>query len=139
MALVKKEMTDENNNVDIKKDKDSEKYKVALKLINKILVNIGNTEIDDLTDFVNVDREDIIKDINKESLIEMEADLFSLFNKKSSGYYRKTDALVLNCLRGLTKEMGYTFTKIKKEKCETIDGKSYKRTHYLYSIKLIQN
>lgn len=118
-----------------KADKDSEKYKVALKLINKILVNLGNPEVDDLTKFINIDREDIIKEVNQKSLTDMEDELFPLFNKKNSGYYRKTDALVLNCLRGFMKEIGYDMVKKKKEKSETINGKSYKRSHYLYSIK----
>ena len=48
--------------------KDSEKYKVALKLVNKILVNLGKDEITDLTDFKDIDREDIIKDVNKKAL-----------------------------------------------------------------------
>ena len=138
MALQNKNMNNENINVEIKikkEDRDSEKYKVALKLINLILVNLGNTEIKDLTEFVNVDREDIIKDINKQSLIGMEGELFPLFNKKDSGYYRKTGGFVLNCLRGLMKEIGYALTKIKKSKSEQINGKSYERKHYLYSIK----
>ena len=113
---------------------DSEKYKVTLKLINKILQNIGKEQVDKLEDFKEIDREDIIKENNKTSLTDMESELFPLFNKKKVGYYRKTDALVLNCLRGMMKELNYDFTKTKKDISETINGKSYKRTHYLYSI-----
>ena len=116
-------------------NKDDDKYKLALKFVNVILTNIGKEEVDDLTKFKDIDREDIIKDVNKTSLDEMSNELFSHFDKKKCGYYRKTEAIVLNCLRGIMKELGYEMIKLKKEKCEEINGRSYKRSHYLYSIK----
>jgi hypothetical protein len=129
------EMDNNNINTNKKDERTTDKYKVALKLINKILTNIDKDNIDDLTKFVNIDREDIIKNINKESLISMESELFPLFNKKNSGYYRKTNSFVLNCLRGLMKEIGYGLYKSQKGVMETIEGKSYERTHMIYSIK----
>lgn len=115
--------------------RDSDKYKVILKLINKILTNIDKKEIDDLTKFMNIDREDIIKDINKQSLIDMESELFPLFNKKDSGYYRITgNGFVLNCLRGLLKETGYELLYAQKERSEIINGRSFRRKHFFYSI-----
>jgi len=118
-----------------KVSKDSDKYKVILKLVNKILINLEKPEIDDLTKFINIDREDIIKDINLKTLTEMEAELFPLFNKKKCGYTRKTDTMTLNCLRGFLKDMGFVFTRIKKEKSEYIGDRSFRRTHLFYSIK----
>ena len=119
----------------IKIDKDSDKYKVTLKLLNKILTNLGKEEIDDITKFKDIDREDIIKDINVKSLCEMEGELFVHYSKGKCGYYRKTNAMVLNCIRSMMKDAGFEFTKKKKEKNEKINGKSYKRSHFLYSIK----
>ena len=120
----------------VKATPDSDQYKIALKLVNLILVNIGNTEIEVLTDFVNVDREDIIKDVNKVSLIGMENELFPLFNKKDSGYYRKTgNAFVLNCLRGLMKEMGYELFFEQKDVHNQINDKRFRKTCSYYSIK----
>ena len=115
--------------------KDDDKYKLALKFVNVILKNIGKEEVDDLTKFKDIDREDIIKDVNKTSLDEMAKELFNHFDKKKCGYYRKTEAIVLNCMRGMMKEVGYEMVNVKKEKSETINNKSYKRTHLLYSIK----
>jgi hypothetical protein len=136
MSLENNIVSSERVNVGIKKaDTDSEKYKVALKLINLILVNLGKDLIDDLTKFVNIDREDIIKDINKQSLIGMEKELFPLFNKKSVGYYRKTDALVLNCLRGMMKEIGFELYYEEKEKSEYVNERSLRRKHLFYFIK----
>ena len=124
-----------NNSEIVKATSNSDKYKIVLKLINQILVNIGKNEIDDLVKFVDIDREDIIKDINKESLIGMENELFPLFNKNKVGYYRKTDAMVLNCLRGMMKEIGFALIKIQKGKMITINGKSYEKTCMIYHIE----
>lgn len=121
--------------VKIQIEKDSDKYKVTLKLLNKILVNIGKEEIDDITKFKDIDREDIIKDVNVKSLCEMEKELFTEhYNKKKCGFYRATDLRALNCLRSIIKNAGFTFSSTKREKCEKINGKSYKRSHYFYSI-----
>ncbi len=116
-------------------DKTSDKYKVALKLVNKILKNIGKDEIDDLTKFVDIDREDIIKEVNKKALDDMEKEIFALYDKKKCGYYRKTDALVLNCLRGMMKEAGFEFNYEQKDRHEEINGKSFRKTFLLYAIK----
>ena len=124
-----------DNDVTVKLEKDSDKYKVALKLINKILKNMGKEEVDDITKFNDIDREDIIKEVNKKALDAMNNELFKYFNKKDCGYYRKTDAIVLNCLRGMMKEAGYELVKKQKGVCKEIDGKKYERTHMIYSIK----
>ena len=79
--------TFEKTKIKIKIEKDSEKYQVTLKLLNKILVNLGKEEIDDFTKFKDIDREDIIKDINVEALREMEKELFTVhYDKKKCGY-----------------------------------------------------
>ncbi|QKF94781.1 hypothetical protein QKU48_gp1323 [Fadolivirus algeromassiliense] len=123
------------DNVVPKAAPDSNKYKIALKLVNLILVNIGKEEVDDLTKFKDIDREDIIKDVNKKSLQDMESELFPLFNKKKVGYYRKTDGLVLNCLRGMMKDIGFEMHKVQKGKMVIFDGKSYEKTCMIYCIR----
>lgn len=123
---------------DIQIDKSSDKYKVGLKFVNVILSNLGKPSITALTDFKDVDREDIIKDVNRTTLDEMSEELFSHFNKKKSGYYRKTDAIVLNCLRGMMKELGHELTNKQKGVMVNIDGKNYERTHMIYSINLLK-
>lgn len=128
-------MTDSDKKVKEKVNPDSDKYKVVLKFINRILVNLEKDEVDELTKFVNIDREDIIKEENKKVLIEMEKDLFKHFNKKNCGYYSKSENRILICIRGMMKEMGYKFKPLKKDVSEIVNGKSLKRTHYFYSIK----
>ncbi|ARF12661.1 leucine-rich repeat protein, partial [Klosneuvirus KNV1] len=95
----------------------------------------GKPTIIDLCDFKDIDREDIIKDVNKTALDDMAEELFSHFNKKKSGYYRKTDAIVLNCLRGIMKEIGHELVKVQRERSEEINGKSFRRSHMIYHIK----
>ncbi len=121
---------------DNNKDTNDTKKKLMLKLLNKILANIGKEKITDITEFIDIDREDIIKEKNIKSLNEMQNDLFEVFNKSKSGFYRKTDNIVLNCLRGLLKELNYDFVRKCKEKSEYIDGKSYRRKHVYYSIHI---
>ncbi len=116
-------------------DKESAKYKAALKLTNKILTNIGKPEIDDLRQFVDIDRLDIIKDVNRTSLKEMEREYFKHFSKDRCGYYKKTSAVVLNCLRGMARELGLNCCLEKKDIHKVIDGLNFRRTYSLYSIK----
>ena len=120
---------------DVLLDKNSDKYKVALKFINQILTNLGKEQVDDLTKFADIDREDIIKDVNKKSLDGMAKELFKHFDKKKSSYYRKTDAIVLNCLRNMMKELGCEFTYEQKEVYELVNNKSFRKTCMLYTIK----
>ena len=112
-------------------DKTTDQYKMALKLVNAILKNLNKDQIDDLTDFKDIDREDIIKDDNKKLLKEMEGELFPLFNKVKCGYYRKSDNSVLNCLRGMCREIGLKMTYWERN----IQKNSQVKTHTYYSIK----
>ena len=106
-----------------------------LKFVNKILENIKKEKIDELNKFINIDRDDIIKNINDVTLKTMANELFKHYDKYKCGYYKKTKAFTLNCLRGMVKELGYQFTYIRKDIGQIVDGKSLRRTHTLYSIK----
>jgi len=114
--------------------KDDDKYKLALKFVNVILKNIGKDEVDDLTKFKDVDREDIIKDVNKNSFNDIADELFKNFNKKKCSYYRKTDTQILNCLRGMMKELGHELTYVQKDINGKIDDKTFRKTCMFYSI-----
>ena len=113
-------------------DKTTPKYKLALQLVNKILINIAQSQIDDLTDFRDIDREDIIKDVNNEALKSMQTELFKVFDKQKCGFYRKGDCMVLNWLRGICKDLGLAF--VNRKVTKVVHSKIY--SHYLYSIKL---
>ena len=65
-------MADIEEEEDIGVDMNSDKYKITLKFVNKLLENIGYKKINDLTEFKNINRDDIIKNKNKKSLDAME-------------------------------------------------------------------
>ena len=119
-------------------DKTTDKYNLLLKFTNAILNNIdGKSQITDLTEFVNISREDVIKDANEKMLDKMEEELFKIFDKYKIGYYRRTENSVLSYLRGMCRDIGLSLIITKKEVCEKINGRVYRRTGYFYTIKNI--
>ena len=125
-------------NIDLtekKIDKNTNKYKILLKYVNGILENVKDAiQISELTEFKNIDREEIIKEENNKLLEDMEKELFKYYSKFECGYYRKSKNKSLNCLRGMCKEIGLIFEPVKKDVYVKINNKSYRRTKYLYSI-----
>ena len=122
-------------------DTSTERYKVLLKFINKILTNLNKEEIATITDFKNIDRIDIIKDINKKTLNNMSSEIFKYFNKQKCGWYRlkrnESKGIVLHIIRGMCKEIGLSLVFQKKTIFERINDKAYGRTHLIYSIQNI--
>ena len=113
--------------------KDNEKYIALLKLLNAL--NVGRAPIEDITEFVNVDRNDILKDENKDVLKNMENDIFPPYDKKKCGYYKKNaDSFTLNVLRAMVKETGHKLFFKQKEVYEVINGRNYRTSVILYSI-----
>lgn len=114
----------------------SNKDKIILQFMNKIMKNIGKPEINNITDFKNIDRIDIINGNNTKTLEDMENEMWKHFNKSKCGGYNYSDNRVLNILRGLLRENGMKLTFKKKDITDT-DGpnKGYRRTHYFYSVE----
>lgn len=126
--------TDNNDNtMIIEIDTTSDKYKMALKFVNRILKNLGKEEIDKLTDFKNIDRLDIIKEENAKLVEEMTDDIFTCFDKVTCRYYRrgKIQHYILTLLRFMCKGIGYDFTFKKKE----IQTNGVRNSHYFYSVQ----
>lgn len=98
----KKENYDQLNNVY------KDKYKIAIKLVNKILSNIGKKKINSLTDFKDIKREDIITESNKKTLEEEADELFKYFDKSAFGWYRRktTKNYILTFLRKMCNDLG---------------------------------
>lgn len=113
-------------------DKNDEKYKIALKFINKLLESLKKSPITDLEQFQNIDREDIISDTCMKILTEMEKELFNYFDKKKSSWYNRKiiKNYVITFLKYMCKNIGYNFEHRKK----TIQNNSINKTHTLYSI-----
>lgn len=117
--------------------KDSDKYKISLKFINKILINIGKGEVDDLTKFMNIDRKLLLTDSNKQIFCDMESELFDHFDKVKCGWYRRktTKNYFLTFMRYMCSDIGLQFTFEQKEIYTTINGESYRKSHTYYCIK----
>lgn len=134
---VNKNTVNKNIVLENKVDKNSEKYKVGLKFVNEILANIGKEGIDDLTKFKDIDRDDIIENINKTTLENMEEEIFKYYDKNKCNFYRKTNGLVVNCLRGMMRQLGLSMTSVKKDITSTINGKKYRKSHMFYSVNQV--
>lgn len=112
------------------------KYKIALQLVNKILVNSGKNEIDDLTKFIDIDRNLIISDKNKKELTDMEKILFKHFNKKKFGWYSRNNIknYILSFLRYMCNDIGLKFSYTQKDTNTSSNGLIYRKTYTYYSI-----
>ena len=125
-----------NNIVETKKkivvNRKDPKYIVLLKLLNRIFTNIKKTTLSDLTDFKNVDRDDIIKDENITVFSEMEKEIFKYFDKSECGWYRRkmVQYYILTFLRAACESIGLSFVYAHKN----VTKNSIVKTHVLYSI-----
>lgn len=137
--LYKKYIDNKNNNNKKNKevnkdkiDKTADKYKLALKFVNKILHNIDKPQITDLADFKKILRNDIIKTINKKTFEDMEDELFKYFDKRTCGWYRRKQIKdpVLPFLRGMCKELGYSLNYSQID----VRKNNVTKTHMYYSI-----
>jgi len=132
----KKERKTKKNNIQ-KCGTDDQRYTILLKFVNCILTNIGKQNVKRLEDFKNIDREDIIKDINKNLLENNIGDeLYKYFDKVSCGWYRRksTDTYILSFLRCSCKIIGYSFEYYQKDIGVPVNGRNLRQTHIFYNI-----
>ena len=69
----------------------TEAYKISLKFINELLINLGKNKIENLLEFKDIDREHIISEASKKIFTDMEKELFKQFDKVKCGWYRRND------------------------------------------------
>lgn len=134
-----------SNNINISMNEDNividsndEKYKTIVIFLNGILKNIKCSQINTPEEFINIDREEIIKHVNHEYLLSMETELFKkgAFKKTSVIWSRRKVAknYILSFLRNACEQIGFTITYVYKDKYERINNKTYKRNSSYYSI-----
>lgn len=94
-----------------------QRKEVLLKLINKLLVNMNKEEIGDLTEFVNIPREDILTPQNNKTFDDMVTEIYGPFNKTKTSYYnnKKTKGRVVNIVRLMCRDAEYKFNSKRKE------------------------
>ena len=120
-----------------KVDKDDKKYKITLKFLNKLLVTLGKEEIDNLTKFKDIKRDDLLKEECDAVLFEYIDEIAKNFGKKTIRYElrHKIDSYLIAVIRRLSLSLGYEFHAKKKE-TTLIRNNVVKRPYWLvYSIK----
>jgi hypothetical protein len=116
-------------------DKNDPKYVIALRFLNHILTNNNKPMIQDILDFKNITRQEILKQENLDKLNEMENEIYKHFDKMKCGYYRKSDNYVINFLRGMIKQLGYKIIREEKDKHVNINGENYRKKFVYYHIE----
>lgn len=131
------EIIDNNKNSDVIEKLHTEKYSLLLKLINSILKNINGVQIDKLTDFVDIDRDFIIKDENKKLIFDNEKEFFPPYDKVKFAWSRRncTRQYILSFIRYACNEVGLDFKSQKQKKLLVVEGVKYHKISMLYSIR----
>ena len=136
---VSEESYDDGENSNIDEDENAlteEKNEFILKYVNALLKNSGKEEIQDLTEFKNVNRLDIVSEENIQYVKTMMDEITNLFDKINWKYYQETaKSRPLNVLRGMIKDnQTHQLIAINKEVSELLDGKKIRRSAMLYTI-----
>ena len=116
-------------------DKNDPKYVIALRFLNHILTNNNKPIIQDILDFKNITRQEILKEENLNKLNEMEADIYKLFDKDKCGFYRKNDNYPITFFRQMLKQIGYKAVRVEKDRTVKIDGESYRKKFMIYHVE----
>lgn len=109
-------------------DTNTSRYKLLLDLVNKLLVDMGKPEIDDLLKFSRIDRHDMMK-CDKQIIIDMKKDLRKHFILNSAFSKVTATSYCVSTLRSLVKQMGLKFDKKKKSIMTHRANGMYKRTY----------
>jgi hypothetical protein len=132
--FILKEMSDNGPITEL----DQIKYNLVLELVNKILVNMNKSIINNLEEFKDIVRQDVITEANYKAVEEMEENILKYFDKAKSGYYQKKRSGInysVNFLRGLLRQINYELENMKKDMSVNINGINYRKTFMIYSIK----
>ena len=133
---IKKEKKTKKNGIE-KCKLDDPRYVVLLKFLNCVLTNIGSKNIKKIEEFKDIDREDIIRDVNKILLDgNMGDELYKYFDKAACGWYRRkqTETYILSFLRYSCKNIGYSFEYYQKDIVTQINNKNSRQTRMFYNI-----
>lgn len=114
-------------------DKTTKKYKVLLKLVNRLLLAMKKDEIEDLLEFQLIDRKEIVS-CDKNIIKKLEPKLFKAFKKGHCFYRKQAPSYNLNILKYLIKEIGMKMLRKQKNIHTSENNKLYVKTHAYYSI-----
>lgn len=113
-----------------KLNKDTEKYKVVLRYINKMLKEMDKEEVDDICMFKNIDRRELVKIDGNKVVDDSLNDILSVFTKNEIDYARRKrrNNYHISVLKYIISLIGYKLVTIQKKK-------SNKLQWYEYSIE----
>ena len=74
---------------DYVKNKMGEKYQVLLKYLNRLLVNMGNNPIQDVRDFKNIKKNDLLTEENDKVFEDMKEEIYRYYGKYNLRYDQK--------------------------------------------------
>lgn len=109
---------------------------VFLKLLNKILDNIGKPVITNILDFKDIEQELLVKESNIKIIESMASEIEVLFVKTPSTSRKTAKKFPLNYIKNLAKQLHMDFSYKKKDKIILVDGVSYRRSTYYYSLHI---
>jgi hypothetical protein len=121
-----------------KEPENDRKIRIILELINKVLVVIEYDQIETLCDFIEISREDLLKDEVRDIFEKNKKNIYKVnkFNRKScvpSSDKIKNPHLVM--LKGILKEVGYKL--VSKNRIKNIEGEPKMTTYY--NIEYMEN
>lgn len=109
------------------------KYKMLLSVLNKILVNIGKAEIIVPSQFININRSDLVKEENMKIIEDMEEDIKKIFNNSSAifGLKNMRQNFVLTLLKSMCEELELS---LKSYACRKKDENGKWVAYVVYNI-----
>lgn len=123
----------DQQNIETKQDR---MKRIALEILNKILVEFGHKEINELCEFVEIKRDELIDDKCLKIINDNMKYIFKNgFNKTECNVYQKIKYLQLSILKGMMKQIGYVLNSRNKKKM--INGISSIHTVYYVHKKII--
>ena len=145
--LIKKQkeqiLSNKKTNINIKKTKKTKidcndnKYIITMEFLNAILKIIGKIKINDITEFKDIRREDLLKNECKDVLEEYLNKIIKCFGKTKIAFRNKdiVNLYILTVIKCLCMECGYNFKSCKKIINTTITTNNYRHKYIiLYNI-----
>ena len=114
------------------------KYNLVLKLVNKLLINMNKSEINNLEHFKDIIRQDVITEANYKTVEEMEPEILKYFDKAKTGYYQKKragDNYPVNFIRGLLRQINLKLEHKEEDRTIKMNNQSYRQKIIFYSIQ----
>ncbi|AYV76509.1 MAG: hypothetical protein Terrestrivirus8_2 [Terrestrivirus sp.] len=99
---------EQNMNVELYvQEKLKQKYTTLLKLLNAILTNINKDPITDVLGFKNINRDDLVSDLNEKICESMMDEIMQHFNKSTLKYNQKSriKSYLLSVIRTMCDEL----------------------------------